>query len=142
MADENNLFKMVSADPFSFLFLSSPDRYLSPRRRSQPALPAPPSPRCSSPPTPRCRAAQRPCAWTRARARPAAAARKPTPPPPQAASTPSRRRSPFKAPRCPRRPSPFNRLRRRRRLKPGLLGIIFVLFIQYFRRPLFNCRRN
>jgi hypothetical protein len=40
MADENNLFKMVSADPFSFLFLSSPDRYLSPRRRSQPALPA------------------------------------------------------------------------------------------------------
>jgi hypothetical protein len=73
---------MVSTDPFSFLFLSSPDRCLCPRCHSQPALPTPPSPRCSSPPAPhhRCRpaprralprAAQRPCAWdARAPARP------------------------------------------------------------------------
>jgi hypothetical protein len=109
MAAENYLFKAVSADPFSFLFLSSPDRSLCcPRRRSQPALPAllvttGPAPSRRALP----RAAQRPCAWD-ARAPacrrhhrpepPSTAVQSPALPPSTAAvqSTPSS--SPLKAP--------------------------------------------
>jgi hypothetical protein len=79
MAAKNNVFKTVSADPFSFLFLFSRSLSLL-RRCSQP----PTSPRCSSPPAPRRRAAPSPAsrsAPTRGtRARPSGRRRSPEPP--------------------------------------------------------------
>jgi hypothetical protein len=133
----------------TFLFLSSPDRSFCSVARAA-ALTAGPAPPCSSPPVPRRPAPHR---------RPCAAA--PCPPPRRAvpllvgrararlASSPQSRRH---------RPEPPSTAVQSPALPPSTVAVqstpsssplkatnvryFFALFIQYFWRLLFNCRRN